>query len=85
VQSTVASEEPIETHVTDLLERAASFSEGIRALADENDVTFVCVIYADSGDDYNPEVFLPSTAIDCLSTLGASFWVDVYFLSDIDE
>lgn len=85
VQSTIAREEPIEAHVTNLMERIAPFSEGIRALADENDVTFACVIYADSEDNYNPEVFLSSSAIDFLSTLGASFWVDFYFLSDAEN
>jgi hypothetical protein len=60
VQSTIAREEPIEAHVANLIERIAPFSEGIGALADENDVTFACAIYADSEDDYYPEEFLSS-------------------------
>ena len=84
VQSTLAREEPIEAHVSDLIDRIAPFAQEIRALADENEVTFTCVIYADSEDDYNPEVYLPSSAIDFLSTLRANFWVDFYLLPDAE-
>jgi hypothetical protein len=82
VRSTLAAEEPIEAYVRDLLGRIAPFKEEIGALAKENEVTFACVIYADSEYYYNPEVFLSSSMVDFLSSLGASLWVDTYFLPD---
>ncbi len=56
------------------------YVEKVRALADEHLVTFACVIYADSENDYNQELSLSREQVDLVSSMGATFWADVYFL-----
>lgn len=73
VRSAPARTEPIEAHVADLSEKIKPYGERIRELADENTVSFTCVVYAYSEEDYNPEVFLPRDTVDLISALGASF------------
>ena len=72
-------------HIADLVRRLVPLVHTIRALADEHAVTFIIVLYADSKKDFNQEVFLPREVVDLLSALGASFWVDMYFLGNDEE
>ena len=85
LRSTLPSGERVEAHIEDLSERIEPVAEAIRALADDNTVTFACVIYADSEEDYNPEVFVPRSTVEFLSALGANFWVDAYFVAEGTE
>ena len=82
VRSTLARGEPIEAHIDNLSERIKPVAQAIRGLADDNTVTFACVIYVYAEDDLNPEVFLSRSTVELLSALGANFWVDTYFLAD---
>jgi hypothetical protein len=81
VRSTLPRVDPLEEHVAELLGRLTPHIDEIRALSDENSVTFACVIYADSQGDYVQEVFLSSEQVDLISAMGANFWAEVYFLT----
>lgn len=85
VLSSLARTEPIEAHVADLSRKIRSYVARIRELAEENVITFTCVMYVRSAEEYNPEVFLPRDTVDLISALGADFWVDMYFLASADE
>ncbi len=82
VRSGLAPTQSLEDHTAELSERLEPVADKIRALAQNNDVSFACVIYADSEDGYNQEIFLPKALVSLISALNASFWADVYFLSD---
>lgn len=80
LRSNVPEEEPLTTHLADLLGRLTPHVDEIRALADEHSVAIACVIYADSERDYNQEVFLSGEQVGLIGAMGANFWADVYFL-----
>lgn len=82
LRSSVPENEPLATHIADLLGRLAPYVDELRVLADEHPVTFTCVIYADSKRDHNQEVFLSREQVELIVTMGASIWADVYFLGD---
>ncbi len=84
LRSDVPEDEPLTTHVANLLGRLAPHVDEIRALADEHPITFTCVIYADSEREHNQEVFLSSEQVELISAMGAIIWADVYFLGGDD-
>jgi len=50
--------------IDNLSERIKPVAEAIRGLADDNTVTFACVIYAYAEVDFNPEVFLSRSTVE---------------------
>ncbi|CAA9539324.1 MAG: hypothetical protein AVDCRST_MAG05-5226 [uncultured Rubrobacteraceae bacterium] len=81
MQSTLSRESTLDEHVADLLGRLAPHVDEIRALSGEHVVTFACVIYADSEEDYAQQVIVSGEQVDLISAMGANFWADVYFVA----
>ncbi len=80
VESTLPPTAPPEAHIENLSERLAPYVDNIRALADENDVSFWCAMYIYSEDEYSPGLYFAKETINLLSSLRASLNIDPYFL-----
>ncbi len=84
-KSTLPDTAPPKAHVENLSECLSPFVDNIRALAEENDVSFWCAIYIYSEEEYNPGLYLDKEIVDLLSSLRASLNIDLYYLTGNDE
>ena len=84
VESTLPPTASPKAHIENLSERLIPFVDNIRALADENDVSFWCAIYIYSEEEYNQGLDFARETVDLLSSLGASLAVDPYYLAGAD-